>query len=159
MRRLRAMRRVLRPSGNNHLPLEALLLVPHNVEVLQVQVKFVAPVAACSGHVPHHSKGGVPQHGRCCCGCRRGGAVGGAWIRGDGLWWGGEEGEREEEQETTQRHGCSTGWVFFLTHKEREFLIRLILAAVKIRLYWNWLYEIKTLPNQIHIVSSLLMQC
>lgn len=81
-----AVRRMLWPTGNNHLPLEALPLVLNNVKVLQVQVNVVAPVAASRGHVPHHGEGQVTQNGWRRCGRhRRRGAVGGAWTGGGGM--------------------------------------------------------------------------
>lgn len=81
-----AVRRMLWPTGNNHLPLEALPLVLNNVKVLQVQVNVVAPVAASRGHVPHHGEGQVTQNGWRRCGRhRRRGAVGEAWTGGGGM--------------------------------------------------------------------------
>lgn len=101
------------PSENNHLSLEALLSILHNIKVSQVQVNVVALLALCRGHVPHHDKGPVLQDRTSRSHSRQGG-VGEGYSVGGCLWQRGAADEREEveelkgEREVRQQHGCSS---------------------------------------------------
>lgn len=71
-------------NENNHLSLEALLSVLHNIKVSQVQVNVVALLALCRRHVPHHDKW-PPLQDRTCCSHSRQGAVREGYSMGGGL--------------------------------------------------------------------------
>lgn len=123
-------------SEINHLSLEALLPVLHDVKVFQVQLDLVTFLTLCRGHVPHHDEGPVLQD-RCCCShglwgvgdsnfmggvlstaCSWGGTMGEGISTGGGLWHrsaGDEREEEEENREVRQHHGCSETDVSFLT--------------------------------------------
>lgn len=90
-------------TGINHLSLEFLPSVCHNVKVSKVQVDVVEFLTTCCGHVPHHNKGLILQDWTCCS--QRGLE---SISMGGVLWKGGtregREGKKKEEGEREVRH-------------------------------------------------------
>lgn len=101
---------------DDHLSLEALLLVLHNMKVSQVQVGVVSLWTVCRGHVPHQDERLVLQDGMSCSHSLQRGVDEG--IRLGGILWQrvAMEGRDEEdgEEEERQLHGCSPTDVSFL---------------------------------------------
>lgn len=97
-------------ATKDHLSLEALLSVLHDVKVFQVKVDVVPALTMLCGHVPYHHKGSSLYKRSCS-------RQGGVWVgksMAEGLWhWSVGDGQ-EEEKEAKQQHDCSPTDVTFL---------------------------------------------
>lgn len=117
---------ILYCQKSDHLSLEALPRISHNIKVPQVQLDVKLVLTLLCGDVPHHDKGSVLQDWTRCIHSRRGGLAGSISAvrvlqQGSAAKRRDEEqdDDDEEEREERQHHGCSPTTVSFLTGEKQ----------------------------------------